>query len=155
MKKNSINQWKIVLVILMAITSSSLFSQTLLFEYDTAGNQTKRWICYSNCDTTGKTVVNDKNKSNEENDLSQLEEMFTLYPNPTKGLIRLEWDSNIESEIKMIELVGNSSMYYKELNIQKSTNAIELDISNEYTGMYVFIITFHDGTQITKKLIKQ
>jgi|JI8StandDraft_1071087.scaffolds.fasta_scaffold04080_3 hypothetical protein len=158
MKKILSKKAQSILVIFLLAINFPLFAQTpkLIFEYDGAGNQTMRRICYSNCDNAVyKNAITTKDEVVEENSIQNIEDAFTIYPNPTEGLVKLEWDSSIEDEIETIELVGNASLFYKEIEVKKSQNAIELDISNEFTGMYVFVITFQDGSQITKKLIKQ
>jgi len=143
------------------------FSQSnLVFCYDTAGNQSARGYdngqLASNFCAAHRIPQNNneitKNSSEEKIDIieeSSLEELFTLFPNPTSGNVKLSWQEEVQDKIFSIELVGMSNPYYRDMKFYKETVWIETDITKEYTGMYIFKITLNDGNIVYKKLVKQ
>ncbi len=142
------------------------FSQSnLVFCYDTAGNQSARAygngqlpsnFCAAYRISENKNEIT-KNSSDENIDMIEegsLEEMFTLYPNPTSGNVKLSWQEEVQDKIYSIELVGMSNPYYRDMKFYKETDWIETDVTKEITGMYIFKITLNDGNIVYKKLMK-
>ena len=126
----------------------------LFFGYDEAGNQVVRRLC-SNCENVYLSKITHEIKEETEESKPDFIQLFTLYPNPTDGFVKLAWKDEVDDLIQFIELVGMSSPYYKAISISKGNQYVELNLTDEYTGIYIFEITLNDGTVIHKKLLKQ
>ena len=80
-------------------------------------------------------------------ELSELQ----IYPNPTTGRLNITSQTNFEiDEIKILDSVG------KLMQAERySSNNIELDLSNFYSGVLFIHITFTNGYEQVKKVVKQ
>jgi hypothetical protein len=70
---------------------------------------------------------------------------FTVYPNPTFGILNIDLDEEIE-KIDVYSLLGRK--------VGTSTNT-QMDISNLASGVYLLTIETKDGKVGTKRIIKQ
>jgi hypothetical protein len=71
---------------------------------------------------------------------------INIYPNPTKGLLKIEAFEPIK-ELVIYSILGEIVFSEKEIDL-------ELDISFLKSGVYIIVVTTESGIQ-TKKLIKQ
>ncbi len=76
--------------------------------------------------------------------------VFKVYPNPTTGLITLEFNQNLETktEISVSNLMG-AVVFRKEVN---SVANYQIELSNQVSGIYLLKIII-DNQQYLKKLI--
>ena len=70
---------------------------------------------------------------------------FTVYPNPTSGILNIDLDEEIE-KIDIYSLLGRK--------VGTSTNT-QMDISNLASGVYLLTIETKDGKVGTKRIVKQ
>ncbi len=73
-----------------------------------------------------------------------LSDLIKIYPNPTKGKIFIENNSNTNLKFSIADLFGN-----KISNTQND----HIDLSNYSTGIYIINITDNEGNKISKKII--
>ena len=99
-------------------------------------------ITTDNCSQTSE--CNDINITG----INKINTEISIYPNPTNGLININFDKNIEKII-----VSNvSGKVVKEINI--NSNNYIIDLSNQTKGVYIIsIIT--DNSVITEQVIKE
>ena len=83
----------------------------------------------------------------------QAESIFSIYPNPSKGYVRLNLNSIIDQSIniRVINTLGKEVHHEQIDSSLASSNTIET--SNWETGMYTIIIE-SEGKQYYQKLIK-
>ena len=74
------------------------------------------------------------------------ETLVDIYPNPTKNVIKIQ-SSDYIKETSLYSILGKNVM--KVYRPKK-----ELDISNLQKGVYLLKITFDNGSQVTRKVIK-
>ncbi|MBL4649569.1 MAG: T9SS type A sorting domain-containing protein [Aureispira sp.] len=101
-----------------------------------------------NSDTTTQsiviTTVTDLDK------LKNIEKNISIYPNPTKNYITIDYDQSIE-EVSIINLLGKEVFSQKNMNSGK--NVIHLDT---YTrGVYYIQLKLNSSLSISKKLVLQ
>ncbi len=77
-----------------------------------------------------------------ENTLQQ----FTLFPNPTSGILYLRSTSEIVS-VEILNLVGQKVAQFK--------NTSEIDLSNQSSGIYLLKIISENGASEVQKIIKK
>jgi hypothetical protein len=80
-------------------------------------------------------------------EIEQKPDVFSIYPNPTNGLLRIMNDGLRNANIEIFDITGKLVKIYSPIN-----NTI--DISELQTGMY-FITIYNEKQKITKKFAKQ
>jgi hypothetical protein len=115
------------------------------YSYDTSGNRINRSIVLKSAqlDTTqlAKEIFND-----------EIGEMkIVIYPNPTHGLLKIEFQ-NVETIHALIRLYNlKGSLIYESLNSEKNA---DVDLSGQSTGIYILKIVVENQTS-EWRIIKQ
>ena len=78
-----------------------------------------------------------------------------LYPNPTRGLLNIEFD-NIDNKISSVSVVNvlGDKIYNDNLDNKTSKYSSQIDLSKYSNGIYFIRLKTKDGF-VTKKLILQ
>lgn len=93
------------------------------------------------CGTYNITAIGE-----EKNDIA-----VSLFPNPTAGKFQLNVISLERiAEVEMIDIMGRSVFKSKPENEQ-----VNIDLSNDFNGVYMVKITDKKGNSIVKKVVKQ
>lgn len=75
---------------------------------------------------------------------------YKLYPNPTKGIVNIEFSVDVEFSIVVFDIVGQEVT--KEIS---NSGSMQIDLSNYNSGTYFYQILDRDGVILnTDKLIK-
>jgi len=79
-----------------------------------------------------------------------LNDAILIYPNPTSGLIRIDYPYSTSMSVLVYNLVG-------ELLTQKdyTVSPVEMDISQFSAGVYFLEITLPDGSKGIRKIVKE
>ena len=81
--------------------------------------------------------------------ISECQEFFKIYPNPTNGLINIEFADNEIQQIKISDLTGKTII--EKTNIQQNET---IDLSSFASGIY--IIKIRKNNEIfTTKIVKE
>ncbi|UZO81487.1 T9SS type A sorting domain-containing protein [Aquimarina sp. ERC-38] len=141
-----------IYILLMLCFGSSLFSQTnkLLFTYDKSGNQVQREYCTGSCFILKKTIEDLKEDKTLAN---QFNGQFVMYPNPTNGILIVEWSEISMENLQSIKLVNYLGSKIKEVPI-KQFNSYKFNLSSYSTGMYLLQFKFKDNSTFSQKIIK-
>ena len=161
------NRKRIILVSLILFLVIGLFGQRVEFQYDDNGNRISRTIIVEQFKSTVKfpimdpkqlvTIQNSKAKSLEAGGLTKNEEVKSqedsirervkteegeistnVYPNPNRGLIKIDilnMPVNSINEVRLYDLNGNEIKSLK--NIESYS---EIDISQYMDGIYILRI---------------
>ncbi len=82
---------------------------------------------------------------------SSIDELFSqsisLYPNPVKDILRIDTEKRID-RVEIVDILGKTSM----LQLEGSN---QLYVGELSPGMYTLKITFQDGKQAAKKVLKE
>ena len=151
----------VLLLILQSITAQS----SLNYTYDGNGNRTKRQDPLKSLritsDTTSIIVVVDTIKSmpiksmNDNKHYYQdslVSTVIAIFPNPTKGALRIEINNlpdNSTSLIQMFDISGKCL-----ISLQQVTDNTEIDITNSPNGVY-FLKIIINGITSECKVIKE
>lgn len=161
---------KILILGILAVASISSLAQTLEIEYDydEAGNRTQREYKVipppetaimeneennnkSGEKTSNETEVSDQKDPEVYQDLLA-ETQFNIYPNPTRGKLKIDilnYQSNVEGGIQVFDMSGRLVQNVNQLN-----SSMDIDITNEPPGSYIMIIVI--GNEKSEwKIIKQ
>lgn len=89
-------------------------------------------------------------------DLDVVTSLLELYPNPAEGLIKIDFRSNLEGQLK-IEIFDINATMLSEFREEKSTYVYnkEININNYNSGMYLVKISIDGMEVISNKFIKK
>ena len=139
----------------------SLFAKAqdkIVFEYDDAGNQTKRFLCLSsNCTTTTSKKAPPKEiVALQDEDLQKFspEDVISFYPNPVKEELYLKWELVADKTVADIYLYALNGQVLKTYNNLEKTNTLNIPFSVYPTGSYLVVLVYNDGEQKTIKIVK-
>lgn len=130
---------------------SSLKAQTLIFKYDSGGNQIIREYCGS-CSN-----INKNTKSEALPDVIARNEKpydVKVYPNPTKDFVTLAWSKDLDMLISKIEYVAYNFTQYREIKFKRGDHKTTIDFRKEPIGLYVVIFHLTNGENLTYKILK-
>ena len=122
------------------------------YSYDNNGNRTAKVIVLNTLksDEVVSSEANDDEKSMFEDKIG--ESSITIYPNPTKGQLRVDIRREMPIENGFLEIIGNTGKaIFKTTTISEST---QIDLSNQPRGVYVMRINI-GGEITTWKIIKE
>jgi hypothetical protein len=149
---------KKLLIIIAFLFAVQLQAQKdkILFEYDTAGNQTKRELCV-NC--TRKEATKEL-KDLVAEDFTPLEESLTedqvsYYPNPVQEELHIKWELINNRTVTAIMVFNNAGTLVKDYQNTSNVQLQTLSFGSLPTGVYLIMMQYSDGKQKTFKIIKQ
>ncbi len=145
------------LLLLLGFSLLAKAQDKIVIEYDTAGNQTKRFLCLSsNCTITSKTKIPKELATLQEKDLQKffLEDVISFYPNPIKEELYLKWELVPDKTVLSIYLYTMSGQILKTYNDFKKSNTLNIPFSEYPIGTYLVVLVYNDGEQKTIKIAK-
>ncbi len=152
---------KYFLLILLSAIALSVSSQDRRIEYtyDAAGNRVTRTIILSSSQLRSAASAAGNEETDEET-LAQ-EKVYSdvlnranilIYPNPTKGLLRIEISGNAESKPVNLQVYDmNGKILLQESNVVSS---VTLNLSSQPAGIYMLRLT-SDTEKKEWKIIKE
>ncbi len=147
---------RFILFLLSFLAVNSLWGASIAFEYDAAGNRISRKVI-----TLRSATASEIPGEEEEEEIPEEPQVFTdvlaqssiyIYPNPTKGLLRVEINSNGASKPVSLQVYDMSGrMLLQESNVASSTT---VDLSNQPAGTYILQL-ISDTEKNEWKIIKE
>lgn len=143
---------KLILMSIILLAATVVKSQNFRYSYDAAGNRTMREViqmpgAVPEIDTT----YNDSTKLVKENNYKDKyetalgEQKITVYPNPTKGELKIDITNLPETTTGLIIITDmQGRVIYENQNITSTNN---LNISNASAGNYVLKIIVDNKTK--------
>ncbi|TRX40892.1 T9SS type A sorting domain-containing protein [Flavobacterium restrictum] len=131
-------------------------SNKLVFEYDGAGNQVKRYLCLGCPSTTGKKANPKEIIALKEEDLQKFfqEDVISYYPNPVKEELYLKWELIADKTVTSIYLYDINGRVLKTYDNLDKANNLNILFFNYPTGTYLIVLIYNDGEQKTIKIVK-
>ncbi len=150
-------KFKIAFLFIFSGIASTLSGASIQFEYDAAGNRTVR----KEITLLKSAVVKEDIEDEEEIEAGDEPLVFTetlaqstiyIYPNPTKGLLKVEINSNGENKPVSLQVYDISG----KILLQQSNVAsfAALDLSNQPAGVYILRL-ISDTEKSEWKIIKE
>lgn len=152
------------LFLVVLLWSLKSFGQSkLIFTYDSAGNQIRYKYCEKgDCKAEKPEETKEKEKKREllqqhetlEDPVATNSEInLILYPNPTYGILHMEWEVDKKRSLSKIVLTDVTGHTLK--TAQHNNNTAVLQLNTFPVGVYFVKFLFSDNTVITKKIIKK
>ncbi|MDH6307248.1 hypothetical protein M2451_000397 [Dysgonomonas sp. PFB1-18] len=136
---------KIIFIAILSMSVLLIRAQSKIsFNYDSSGNRTERVIALTKSAVTTQELITEN--VNEQYELK-------IYPNPTKGQIKLEISNS--DKIKSCTITINAMSNGKLVLRKKATLPVtDIDISNQLNGFYIMVIEI-DGNYSSWKILKK
>jgi hypothetical protein len=133
------------IIIILSLFSGSIEAQTVNYEYDNSGNIKLRKIIvlkssYSAPDSIVKSKI-----------FEDIEINIRIYPNPTRGDLKIEVPDYKDSEILIFQVYDMNGRLL--LNTRRSKPSSILDLSNFSNGTYILRMT-RKGVNSSWRIIK-
>lgn len=146
---------KLLIVFLVFLLHLSCLAQDRIkFDYDSAGNQVRRYVCFDCQDRTEppKEIANLL-----EEDLLKFSpsDVISYYPNPVKEELYLKWELINENKVSSIDIYsinGQLVKTYKSLNTNNSKN---IPFQEHPAGTYLVLLNYTSGEHKSITILKQ
>lgn len=139
---------KELITLMLLIMTSLAYSQTISYEYDSAGNRIARTV------VTLKSAETVSSEEEEEPIVDSWEEReVTIYPNPTDG------ELNVAITGGELEEAYSYSIYNSQGSLLLNGSISELglttlSLSNQSAGVYILVLSCQDESK-TYKIVKK
>lgn len=130
-------------------------AQTVIFEYDEAGNQVLRGLCMG-CKSGSKISTPADSKSKSLTISEEVANSIQLAPVPVKTSLTILWDVKVKDYIKRIELLPyNDVRILSFFDVKNTTNTSCIFNMESYSyGVYYIKFYLSDGSIYTKTITK-
>jgi hypothetical protein len=149
---------KLFFIVIILLLSINAKSQNLIihFSYDDNGNRIKRWVTVLKImeqDSIDTLMVRDSNlRKNLAGTYLDLEELISVFPNPSEGFLTLEIKEILPGACANVRLFTLSGQEMLQQNACNSLNTI--DVTSLAPGSYILVV--RSGTRTSKwKIIRE
>jgi hypothetical protein len=127
------------------------------FDYDDAGNQTKRRFIYVAGGIYRQTNPITKNEIVAEKQLieSDIFSDILYYPNPVQSELFLKWKNSEVNYVDRIELYSLSGQLIKSISTIKNVEETTIDFQSLPSGYYNLLLLYSSGEAKDLKIIKK
>lgn len=141
---------------LFTISVNAQPGQRIKFDYDTAGNQTRRIICLD-CNARATDSIPKKITELNEEDLLKFspEDVISYYPNPVKEELYLQWELTDDKNVTIIEIFSINGKLVKSLNQLQNDKSIIIQFKDEPSGTYSIVLNYSNGEKEYITIIKK
>nr|WP_233173143.1 T9SS type A sorting domain-containing protein [Flavobacterium sp. ASV13] len=148
---------KFLFVIFLVSFISKAQTNKIVFEYDQAGNQTKRYLCLNCPSTTGKNDTPKEIEQLKEEDLLKFsdQDVISYYPNPVKEELYLKWQFTNDKYVNSIQVFSISGQFLTTYKTTLKENSQNISFQNYPSGVYAVLLYYSNGDQKSIKIIKQ
>lgn len=149
---------KSIFLFLLLLVYSISFGQTtdrIRFNYDDAGNQIKREICFCGRKSKDTDYKNIENITDADLIQDSSYQQISYYPNPVSEELYVKWKEIEGQDMKTIELYDLTG---KRINLFPNQSAIDntiISFSNHPSGIYNLIFVFNTGERKSLKIVKR
>ncbi len=147
------------LAITCLLGSISMYAQSqtkLTFTYDASGNQIERKFTSSSKALNRNNEEEQVSESLSDKDIAtaQFSNSIKIYPNPTQGNLKLEWNHNFTNSIKEITVTDSGAQKSFQVTLQKEQHYVLVDLTSHASGIYLIHFVLDDTQIIVKKILK-
>lgn len=129
----------------------------ITFEYDLAGNQIKRNVCFGCSARIAKNNETETKKSEKETDTKPVVESndyIKYFPNPVVEELNISWEMLKTAQIVELKIFNSSGVLVFSKNVKKETTTI-VSFQSYPQGMYFVELLHNNGHINTIKIIKK
>ena len=144
-----------ILTCFYAILLDCIAKESIVFEYDAAGNRTARYIVAEESDEQPGAL---RGAFAESDDITKSESVVTLgdlsidaYPNPTNGPVAIDIKGDTDQPMN-VEVFSNVGSLLMSKAVELGRNMI--DLSSYSDGQYIVVVTLGADKSTSFKVIK-
>lgn len=141
---------------LFTISVNAQPGQRIKFDYDTAGNQTRRFVCL-NCLARVADSIPKEIAELKEEDLLKFSpnDVVSYYPNPVREELYLKWDLINDNKVSSIEVFSiNGQQINAYPNLEKE-NTKNIPFQEYPQGTYLVLLSYTNGDQKSITILKK
>ncbi len=141
---------------LFTISVNAQPGQRIKFDYDTAGNQTRRFICL-NCSARVADSIPKEITELKEEDLLKFspEDVISYYPNPVREELYLKWDLTNENKVSSIEVFSINGQRFNVYSNLEKENSKNIPFQEYPQGTYLVLLNYANGEEKSITILKQ
>jgi hypothetical protein len=145
---------KLTLILILFLIFSKVNAQSLIFDYDAAGNQEKRSYC-SNCKLISNDVKDYKELTDADMNKFFPDDVISYYPNPVKDELFLKWELINNNKVEKISILSLTGQIIQSFNILGKENTKNISFRDLQQGTYLVALYYTDGDQKSITIIKK
>lgn len=129
----------------------------IVFEYDAAGNQTKRYLCLKCPSATDKSDQTKEIEALVEEKIVPFssEEVISYYPNPVKEALYLTWKQQDHNGVNSVQVFSFLGQVLGTYAVGSGVHELNLPFQNYSGGIYIVVLYYSNGAQKSIKIIKE
>ena len=136
--------------------SVNALAQRIQFNYDTAGNQTRRFICLSCPARVADSIPKEITELKEEDLLKfSPEDVISYYPNPVREELYLKWDLTNENKVSSIEVFSINGQRVNVYSNLEKENSKNIPFQEYPQGTYLVLLNYANGEEKSITILKQ
>jgi hypothetical protein len=141
---------KVLIFGLLLLVAISMDAQTVTYAYDAAGNRTARVVTLPA--VAKSPAATQSSKATTALDDMVAEKKIVIYPNPTKGIVKVEITGYTDDTKASFRLMSMSGQIIITRTADSSSQTF--DLSSQAAGIYLLQITIDDES-VVWKIIKE
>lgn len=152
---------KKILLFCLLFTTVNAFSQTvprLHFNYDSAGNQIKRYLNMQSTyeKNSDSTKAFKETADLKEDDLLKFsqEDFLSYYPNPVKEQLYLKWELQNEVQVSHLTIFTLAGQQLRTITNLEKVNNTTVPFSDLPSGTYLILLYYTSGKQESITILK-
>lgn len=128
---------------------------TIVFEYDNMGNQTKRTFIYLANRPAGNAPQTESARGKIEYTATETYADISYYPNPLHSELYLKWTNTQQVKVTAIELYDLTGKTLKKYNGLENNENLVMNFSDYPSGIFTVLVLYNDGKTKDLKIVKQ
>lgn len=132
-------------------------SQKIKFEYDTAGNQIKRYVCLCSAKVASKDSLIEgvEDIKLEDFEKASREDVLSYYPNPVREELYLKWDLIENTKVSKIEVYSfNGQLIQTFVDLENNVTQT-IPFMDQPDGTYLVLLFYTNNEQKSITIVKQ
>lgn len=115
----------------------------IVFEYDSAGNQIKRYLCLNCPSSTGKKAFVKEIDALADEDLLKFspKDLISYYPNPVREELYLKWELIENKFVTSIQVISITGQVLRTFEISSANNNQNIAFQSYPSGIYLVYCT--------------
>lgn len=126
------------------------------FEYDNAGNQTRRYLLVE-LSRKAKDSIYKTPESLTENDFlkDDVYSHISYYPNPVREELYVKWQNTTDIQVTKMELYSMSGQFIKNIADIRNSEITTIGFQSYPEGFYNLILVYSNGDKKTLRIVKK
>ncbi|QSB26290.1 T9SS type A sorting domain-containing protein [Flavobacterium sp. CLA17] len=148
---------ELLLLVFLVCLFSHAQTPKIVFEYDAAGNQTKRYLCLKCPSATGKSDQTKEAGALVEEKIVPFssQEVLSYYPNPVKEALYLKWKQQENNGVTSVQVFSFLGQVLGTYSVGSGVHELSLPFQNYSGGIYIVVLYYSNGSQKSIKIIKE